>query len=288
MGVVTSGAGYEAAMPPVPVALDTDLVVHRDGEPQGPPLLLLHGLTDSGQGWRDAIGRWRDRFAVVAPDQRGHGESPRFSGEQRAAHPGDVMVEDAARLLEQLDGAVVVGHSLGGAVALAAAVRRPDLVRALVLEDPAPLGPEEPQHDPARGEELLAGLRPSIEAPDEQALLALRREQHPDWPEADLLPTGLAEQQVDRGYLAHGDLKPSARWPELFAEVTVPTLVVSGDRPAEICVTDTMERGLAEIGNPRVRLVRVPSSGHCIRREQPEAFHAVVAQWWAELGIGTA
>lgn len=259
--------------------IQTDLVVRRVGRPpgRGPAMLFLHGLTDAGSGWPGAERHWGPTYAIVTVDQRGHGASPRFSAEQLEAHPGEVMVADAAGVLEQLgDPAVVVGHSLGGAVALAAAVRRPELVRALVLEDPAPLGPGDPQRDPSRGEEFLAGLKTSIEARDDEELFRVRRKAHPDWPEDELLVTGTAERQVDREYLANGDFKPTTRWPELFGEVRVPTLVVTGDQLDEVCITEPVERGITEIGNPRIDIVRVPGAAHCIRREQPEAYYAAV------------
>jgi pimeloyl-ACP methyl ester carboxylesterase len=193
------------------------------------------------------------------------------------------MVEDALGLVEQLDRPVVFGHSLGGAVALDVGVRRPDLVRGLVLEDPAPLGPDEPVHDPDRGQEYLAGLRPSLEAADDEQLYRLRKEQHPDWPEAELLVTGTAEQQMDLDYLGNGEWKPLTPWPQLFERLRVATLVVSGDRYDELCVTDEIERGLTELGNPVVTLARVPGAGHCVRRDQPRAYHQVVDPWLAQL-----
>ncbi len=267
----------------------TDLVVRRPGRAAGtdgkPTMLFLHGLTDSGEGWPEAVTHWQGDYAIVTVDQRGHGGSPRFTADQLVGqHPGDVMVDDAVALLEQLDRPVLIGHSLGGAVGLSAAVRRPDLVQALVLEDPAPLGPDEPQRSEARGAEFRAGIEESRQASDDEALLELRREQHPDWPESELLVTGRAEQQMDADYLTNGDWKPSMRWPELFAKVQVPTLVVSGDRPDEICVDDDMESGIDRIGNPMVTLVRIPESGHCIRREQPQLYYAAVDDWLATLG----
>ena len=270
--------------------LVTDLTVYTHGRPLGeaPTLLLLHGLTDSGSGWTEAVRHWGERFALVAPDARGHGASPRFTDEQLAAHPGDVMVEDLLALLEQLPApAVVLGHSLGGAVALAAGVRRPELVRALVLEDPAALGPGEPQRDTTRSGAWVASLQPALTAPDDEALLALRRSVHPDWPESELLATGHAEQQTDVRYLATGDLKPSDRWPELFAGVRVPTLVVSGDpaRLAELCIDDDVEQGLVAAGNEHLRFVRVPGAGHCVRRESPHRFYAEVDGFLARLGL---
>jgi pimeloyl-ACP methyl ester carboxylesterase len=241
-------------------------------------MLLIHGLTDSGDGWADAVRHWGDTYSIVTVDQRGHGGSPRFTAEQVDNHPGEVMVADALALLEQLDRPVVVGHSLGGAVALDAAVRRPDLVRALVLEDPAPRGPEEPQVG-QRGPTFLEELRPSREAADDEELLRLRREQHPDWPESELLATGHAEQQVDAVFLERGDWKPVTPWPVLFGRLSVPTLVVSGERRDEICVDDDMEKGLAGLANRQVTLVRLPGAGHCVRREQPERFYRVVDEW---------
>ena len=273
-------------------ALATDLTRYAHGRAPGeaPTLLLLHGLTDSGSGWTEAVRHWGDRFAVLALDARGHGASPRFTDEQLAAHPGDVMVDDLLGVLEQLpEPPVVLGHSLGGAVALAAGVRRPELVRALVLEDPAALGPDEPQRDTSRSGAWVASLQPALTAADDDALLALRRSVHPDWPESELLATGHAEQQTDVRYLAAGDLKPSTRWPELFAGVRVPTLVVSGDpaRLAELCIDDDVERGLLAAGNDHLRFLRVPGAGHCVRREAPERFYAEVDGFLARLGLGT-
>jgi len=262
--------------------LHTDLVVTRYGRPAGtaPTLLFLHGLTDSGRAWPEAVAHWADSNSIVAVDQRGHGRSPRFTEQQLAAHPGEVMVEDAITILERLDGApVVVGHSLGGAVALTAALRRPELVRALVLEDPAPLGPREPQADAARGDRFVAGVRQSIEVTDDELLLRLRREQRPSWPDSELLATGRAERQVDVDYLRRGDIKPSTPWTELFAEVSVPVLVVSGDPDGDVCVTDEMERGITRLGNDNVTLTRVKGAEHCIRRERPEQFYVVVDDW---------
>jgi pimeloyl-ACP methyl ester carboxylesterase len=261
--------------------ISTDLNVHVHGRPLGdaPTMLWLHGLTDSGAGWPEAVRHWGDSYAIVALDQRGHGESPRFSDEELSRHPGNVMVDDALAVLEQLGQAVVLGHSLGGAVAVTAAVLRPELVQALVLEDPAPLGPDEQQRSDRGREQFLADLRESLEAADDDALLAVRRRQHPDWPESELHVTGRAEQQVDRRYLAHGDLKPSMRWPEPFERVSVPTLVISGDRPDEVVVDDAFEKGIVAAGNPMVRLVRVPGTGHCIRRENPSEFYRLVDEF---------
>jgi pimeloyl-ACP methyl ester carboxylesterase len=264
--------------------LDTDLVVRRHGRPhnEAPTLVFLHGLTDSGSGWPGAVEHWGADYAILSFDARGHGDSPRFTPEQLDAHPGDVMVEDATALLEQLGSPpVLVGHSLGGAVALTVAVQRPDLVRAVVLEDPAPLGPGDPQREPTRGKDYLAGVEESIAAPDESTLLRLRREKHPTWAEDELLVSGLAEQKMDTDYLGGGDYRPGTPWPDLFEALVVPALVVTGDAHEGICVDSEMEEGIASIGNPNVTVVRLSGAGHCVRREQPARFFEVVDSWLA-------
>ena len=65
--------------------LRTDLVVRRHGRPAGtdtPTLLFLHGLTDSGEGWPEAVAHWQDDYSIVTVDLRGHGGSPRFTADQ--------------------------------------------------------------------------------------------------------------------------------------------------------------------------------------------------------------
>ena len=105
-------------------------------------MLLLHGLTESADTWRPIAQPWLLERWVVAVDLRGHGQPPRFSDPDLAADPAQVMVNDVVRLAQELSskrGPVdVVGHSLGGFLALAATLESPASVRRLVLEDPAP------------------------------------------------------------------------------------------------------------------------------------------------------
>jgi pimeloyl-ACP methyl ester carboxylesterase len=266
----------------------TDLVVHRYGrsDPDAPVMVFLNGLTDSGEGWPGAARHWGERYAVVSFDQRGHGRSPRFTRQELDAHLGEAMVQDATAILEQLPRPVLVGHSMGGAVALTVAVRRPELVSALVLEDPAPLGPDAPQRDRQWGKAFLDDLRGSFEAEDQEALYLHRKRQHPHWPDDELLVTGRAEQRMDLDYLENGDFMPVTRWPELFARVSVPTLVVTGDRSEEVCVDGSMEQALDRLANPVLTVARVPEAGHCVRRDQPERFFAVVDGWLDRPGPG--
>ncbi|NKY55302.1 alpha/beta fold hydrolase [Nocardia flavorosea] len=110
------------------------LHVHRFGPVTGPPLLALHGLTGHGRRWADLANRLLPDIRVIAPDLRGHGHST-------ALPPWDletIVADLVALLTTEADGPVpVVAHSFGGACALRLAELRPDLVRGLVLLDPA-------------------------------------------------------------------------------------------------------------------------------------------------------
>jgi lipase len=111
-----------------------DLHVHRFGPADGPAVLALHGLTGHGKRWESLALEELPDVRVIAPDLRGHGRSPSAPPWSFEAHVADLRALLAA---EGVGPAVVVGHSFGGAVALHLAHRHPELVRGLLLLDPA-------------------------------------------------------------------------------------------------------------------------------------------------------
>jgi pimeloyl-ACP methyl ester carboxylesterase len=100
----------------------------------GPTTLLIHGWGGSWQVWDTVAPHFAGDFHVIAVDLRGFGRS----GRTQEGHWRMVWVEDTVRLLERVapEGAVVIGHSLGGWVSLMAASEAPQLVKAVVAEDP--------------------------------------------------------------------------------------------------------------------------------------------------------
>jgi pimeloyl-ACP methyl ester carboxylesterase len=102
---------------------------------QGRPVLLLHGWTCDVTDWSWQAPELEPRYRVLTVDQRGHGHSDAPRGSYRP----QVLADDAAALLQAVapgQAAVVFGHSMGGVVASALAVRHPELVAGLVLVDP--------------------------------------------------------------------------------------------------------------------------------------------------------
>ena len=103
----------------------------------GFPILGIHGTPSSAVMWEDAAGTLGLHGRCITYDRRGFFRSDRAAGFD-AVDLGD-HVDDAAGLLEALDAtpAIVIGRSTGGLIALELARRSPDLVRALVLLEPA-------------------------------------------------------------------------------------------------------------------------------------------------------
>ena len=104
--------------------------------PDAPPMLCVHGLGGSAHNWTDFAGVLRNHFAIEAIDLPGHGRS---GPAHRNKYSLDMHAGTVIRYLEQNDRGPVhlVANSMGGAVSVLVAARRPDLVRTLTLISPA-------------------------------------------------------------------------------------------------------------------------------------------------------
>jgi pimeloyl-ACP methyl ester carboxylesterase len=240
------------------------LNVHSFGDPDAPPLVLVHGLTEDGTCWPDAVARWRERWRVVAVDLRGHGESPRFDAGQLSRSP-QVMQDDLADVLRAVGRACIVGHSLGGLLAARIAHDEPGLLLGAVLEDPAkPSGRWAPV--PEFTEEILQFIE-TVSADPDGELARMRHET--TWSEAELRSWASSKAKVDRRYVREGLYLGDGAWEEMFDEITVPTLAV-------VPVGGEMAPRSDRIRNPMVRIREVAGAGHCVRRDQPNAYHELV------------
>jgi pimeloyl-ACP methyl ester carboxylesterase len=99
----------------------------------GPPLVLLHGITNRWEVFLNLMPYLTQRWRVFALDLRGHGRS----GHVKGGYVGEQIAGDVVRFLEQKVGEPVVlyGHSLGGLVTTYIASHRPELVRAVCIAD---------------------------------------------------------------------------------------------------------------------------------------------------------
>ncbi|NVO19663.1 MAG: alpha/beta fold hydrolase [Bacteroidetes bacterium] len=102
---------------------------------QGEPLIILHGLFGQSDNWVTVGKRLAEHFSVFIPDQRNHGMSPHST-----VHTYPALSDDLADFMDQHDisKARVIGHSMGGKVAMTFALELPDRVEKLVIVDISP------------------------------------------------------------------------------------------------------------------------------------------------------
>ncbi len=102
---------------------------------EGYPLVILHGLFGSLDNWQTLARKWADHYRVILLDLRNHGRSPHTD---EMTYP--LMAHDVAEFLEGegIDECHLLGHSMGGKVAMQTALTYPALIDKLVIVDMAP------------------------------------------------------------------------------------------------------------------------------------------------------
>ncbi len=116
------------------------IACYTGGDPEAPPLVLLHALGEDATSWDAVAARLAPHFSLLALDLRGHGASD-WPGE----YSGELMRDDVLGVLDALGltDVVLVGHSMGGVVAYLVAQEQPARVTRLVVEDVVPPFPLE-------------------------------------------------------------------------------------------------------------------------------------------------
>jgi pimeloyl-ACP methyl ester carboxylesterase len=245
----------------------------------GPPLVLINGYAASGNDWDpgflDALGR---ASTVVCPDNRGIGASPPSGGDLSVAS----MAADVLALMDarEIDGADVVGWSMGGFVAQTLAATAPDRVRRLVLLSTDGGGPGAvaaqldvwkalvdqsgtPREQATRLLGLLfpVGLAASIDAQVGEVVATAR---------ARLLPGTLAAQEsaMTRWHAEPADDRLQA--------IVAPVLIVAG---TDDQVIPPANAELLADALPGSRLVRFDGGGHAFMAQEPERLAGLISEW---------
>jgi 3-oxoadipate enol-lactonase len=185
------------------------------GPEHAPPVVMLHGLGGSASTWDTVASALADAFLTIAVNLRGHGGSD---------HPGrysfELMRDDVLGLLDQLGlgKVMLVGHSMGGAVAYLIAERAPGRVSRLVLEETPPPVP------------LNRGDRSRPDGPLSY-----------DW---EVVPSILRQLN-----------DPDPDWWGRLSEITAPTLVIAGGPDSQL-PQDKIKEAAARI--PGACVVTIP------------------------------
>ncbi len=253
-----------------------DLATERGGTGGEVPLVVLHGFTGSGAAMEPLVTYLRQTREVITVDLVGHGNSPA---------PAELAHYDMSAVVTQLwsalDAEVVdlFGYSMGGRVALSAAVTRPDRIRRLTLLG-ASAGLADPSERAARlkSDEALAdsiehdGLPTFVERWLALPLFGSLRALGPEWlaqtaaQRCSSDPLGLANSLRRTGT---GAMPPLG---EHLPGLSLPTLWLAGALDEKYCATGTR---LAAI-MPDASFESVESAGHAAHSERPEVVaHAI-------------
>lgn len=248
---------------------------HRDfGGAGQPPLVIIHGLLGSSRNWQTVGAELSAQRHVLALDLRNHGMSPHAEDHDFATLEADVLRWMDAQRIER---AAVMGHSMGGKLAMALACHRPERVERLVSVDIAPR-----DYDASKFRGILEAML-AIE-PEKLASRAEAETQLgavvKDWAMIKFLATNL--ERGDDGVF-HWRVNVPALHAELdeIARTSLspgdrydgPTLFVIGGRSWHVREEDRPE---IFVRFPQARIETVPESGHNPHIEQREAFVAAV------------
>ena len=119
----------------MPYARNGKVKIYFEVEGQGPPLVMLHGLTGSGAGWRESgyVDALKDEYQVILVDFRGHGKSDK--PHDPAQYTVEKIVGDVTAVLDKLgiETACFHGYSFGGGICYELARRIPARIKALII-----------------------------------------------------------------------------------------------------------------------------------------------------------
>ncbi|MDO4229326.1 MAG: alpha/beta fold hydrolase [Capnocytophaga sp.] len=104
---------------------------------QGKNIVLLHGFLESSEVWQQIIEKLQDKYCIIAPDLLGHGKTVSIAD----IHSMEMMAEAVNQILEteKINECILVGHSMGGYVALAFAEKFPQKTKGILLMNSTPL-----------------------------------------------------------------------------------------------------------------------------------------------------
>ena len=235
-------------------------------EDRGPALLFLHHFGGSARSWSGVIERLSERHRCIAPDLPGFGTN--------AAHPGPFTTEDSADYIIDLLGGLglsryhIVGHSMGGKIALAVAARGPRGLGGLVLLAPSPPSPE-PLPDADRAHLLASwGDREAMAAVVRTTAVRPLSGGDRERQVADMLA---ASKQAWDAWLSHGSREDISASIE---KIAVPITVVAGGCDQNITAA-VLRQSLLQRAHA-ASLEIIPGVGHLLPLEARDQVAAII------------
>ena len=259
------------------------------GNPDGPPMLLIHGGRDHCRNWDWVAEHFAKDYHIIAPDLRGHGDS---QWEASGNYTQISYVYDIAQLLQQknMHDVTVIGHSLGGAIALMYTALFPERVKKLVAIEgmgPSPsLAAKQAEisiNDRVRSwvddMRKLSGRLPRRYDTLDDAFKRMRDENpHLSEEQARHLTLHGANQNEDGTYSWKFDNYvrvfsmsglPNAQVKKMYGEISCPTLLMRGE---ESWASDPVADGRTQCFNCPIEYQSFANAGHWVHHDQLDGF----------------
>lgn len=247
------------------------------GEPQGRPILLLHGMSSSGDNYRETMHTLADTRWLIAPDIPGFGQS-----DETQPYTIDHLVEWLAAFREVLNlpPMDLVGHSFGGALATSFALSYPEDVNSLLLSAPALLAAVA-YPDFVKKMMIWLRLPESGTAVSQSERLVQQSVRN-----SSFAPENFDDDVWERRVLEYHHARASAEVLKALAfydvrpelpRLQLPVCIVWGEQDPVLSINDLNE--LEEL-LPQVEVHRLPECGHIVMLEKFEEFIRIAKGFW--------
>lgn len=239
----------------------------------GPPVVLVHGMTDHAGYWSRVTRALAGDYDIITYDMRGHGESDApGEGYTPEHYARDLLGLVAALGLTQ---PAVVGHSLGATTTAAAAALDPWALGRIALEDPPWFaGPMPADQAAAYAEQWRAQVAGMQGLSHDQRVAACRAE-HPSWDDEDCAAWAESKRMVRPAIFSGFGALMAYPWQHAAAQIECPALLISGDPELGGLVTEAVAAEFVRL-TASGRSAHIPGAGHAIHREQFAPFVAAV------------
>ena len=250
-------------------------IVHSKIIGEGAPLLILHGYFGMSDNWKSLGNKFGEDFQIHLIDQRNHG---------RSFHAGnfdyDLLVEDIVQYIKhhQLEKVIVLGHSMGGKVAMLFAVKYPTLVAKLIIVDIAPRYYQPHHTDILKAlnsvDFLIHNTRKLVNQkiaeliPDIGVRSFLLKNVY--WKEKGLLAYRFNLQSLTENNSEVGKALPS------FTTFDGETLFLAGGNSGYITESEVP---MIKAHFPKATIKTIANVGHWLHAEKPKAFYELVMRF---------